>query len=171
MGRWPLDSAPDLPPGFASSDHGNRVPARLQPEGLFAWPGAVAEMVDPGALDDLPRGGSAPFVPVSGGVHTGSLPEFDCHPPPVPLGGLSDPAPVPLGGTVEPVGEVFEPAPAPPDEADVDEADVPVAVCDPGSALGDDAPDRFRAPVGAWAVRSAGSATRRAPGDFAAASG
>ena len=95
------------------------------------WPGAVAETVDPGALDDLPRGGSAPCVPVEGGVQAGSLPEFACDPPPVPVGGVTEPVPVPLGGVVEtvpvplvgfvepPLAGVVEPPPDSPAEPDV----------------------------------------------------
>jgi hypothetical protein len=129
----------------------------------LAWPGAVVEMVDPGALDDVPRGGAAPLVPVSGGVQAGSLPEFDCDPPPVPLGGLTDPVPVPLGGAVDPVGAVVEPAPAPPDELDV-----PVAVRDAGDALGDAGADRVAVLAGSWVAWSAGSVAPRAPaGGFA----
>jgi hypothetical protein len=70
---------------------------------LLPWPAAVADTVVPGALDDFPCGGSALFVPVSGGVQAGSLPGFDCDPPPVPPGGLVEPVAVPLGGVVEPV--------------------------------------------------------------------
>jgi hypothetical protein len=58
-------------------------------------------MEAPGALRDFPRGGAAPFVPVVGGVHDGSLPGLDCDVPPVPLGGVEDPPPVPLGGAVD----------------------------------------------------------------------
>jgi hypothetical protein len=90
-------------------------------------PGAPAETVGPGALAELPRGGSALLVPADGGVHAGSLPEFDCDPPPVPAGGGVEPVPVPLGGVVvepvpPPLGGAGEPAPgavtvSPPEES------------------------------------------------------
>jgi hypothetical protein len=77
---------------------------RLQPEcALVALPGGSAEIVFPGALAELSRGGLALFSPLAGGVNGGGFPELvGVAGPPAGGVGCDWGASPPLSGDVDP---------------------------------------------------------------------
>jgi hypothetical protein len=84
---------------------GSASAGRFQPESArVARADGSAEIVLPGALAELPRGGLALFSPLAGGVNDGGFPELAGDLVPPAGGGVGDcGVPLPLSGDVDPV--------------------------------------------------------------------